>query len=72
MLPPHSDRQPTGNSRTIEILTSEELKALIRACSGRASTGLRNRALLVLGWVHRGPRPDDLTESALSNPRKGP
>ena len=40
----------TRNSRPIEILTDSELKALLRVCSARAATGLRNRALLVLGW----------------------
>ncbi len=36
--------------RPIETLTSEEMKALLRACSGRAPTGIRNRAMIVLGW----------------------
>ena len=41
----------TGSSgRPVEILTPEEVKRLLRACSGRAPTGIRNRALLVLGW----------------------
>jgi len=71
MAAPLAPLQRGRNSCPIEILTSEEVKALIRARSGRAPTGLRNRALLVLGWPHRGPRSDDSTESALSGPRKG-
>src|SRR4029450_577709 len=31
-----------------EILTADEVRALIKACSNRAPTGIRNRALLVL------------------------
>ena len=30
-----------------EILTPDEVRSLIRACSSRAPTGVRNRALLV-------------------------
>ena len=26
------------------------MKALLRACSGRTPTGIRNRAMIVLGW----------------------
>src|SRR5690348_18488109 len=33
-----------------DVLTGEEVERLIRACSGRAPTGLRNRALVVLAW----------------------
>ena len=35
-----------------EILTPDEVRALIKACSNRAPTGIRNRALLVL--LYRG------------------
>ena len=37
-------------TRPVEILTAEEVKSLLRACSGRAPTGIRNRALIALGW----------------------
>lgn len=47
---PSPRAQKTRNSRPIEIPTPDEICALIRACSARAPTGLRNRALLVLGW----------------------
>ncbi len=47
---PSPRTQKTRNSRPIEIPTPDEICALIRACSARAPTGLRNRALLVLGW----------------------
>jgi integrase/recombinase XerD len=33
-----------------DVLTGEKIERLIRACSGRAPTGLRNRALVVLAW----------------------
>ena len=33
-----------------DVLTTGEIERLIRACSGRAPTGVRNRALLVLAW----------------------
>ena len=36
--------------RPVEILTAEEVKSLLRACSGRAPTGIRNRAMIALGW----------------------
>ena len=37
-----------GQRYPAEILTADEVRALIRACSNRAPTGIRNRALLVL------------------------
>jgi len=37
-----------GKRYPAEILTADEAKALIKACSGRAPTGVRNRALLTL------------------------
>ena len=41
-----------GQRYPAEILTADEVQALIRACSNRAPTGLRNRALVVL--LYRG------------------
>jgi site-specific recombinase XerD len=37
-----------GQRYPAEILTADEVRELIRACSNRAPTGIRNRALLVL------------------------
>lgn len=45
---PAPETPPTR--RPVEILTAEEVKSLLRACSGRAPTGIRNRAMLALGW----------------------
>lgn len=50
MSAPFSGAQKTRNSRPIEILSPDEAMALLGACSARSSTGLRNRALIVLGW----------------------
>lgn len=33
-----------------DLLTSSEIERLLRACSNRAPTGIRNRALLALAW----------------------
>ena len=33
-----------------DLLTRDEIERLIRACSGRAPSGVRNRAILVLAW----------------------
>src|SRR5437016_1978829 len=41
-----------GQHYPAEILTPDEVRALIKACSNRAPTGIRNRALLVL--LYRG------------------
>lgn len=41
-----------GHRYPPEILTADEVRALIKACSPRAVTGIRNRALLVL--LYRG------------------
>jgi site-specific recombinase XerD len=41
-----------GRSFPVEILTGDEVKALIRACSNRAPTGVRNRALITV--LYRG------------------
>lgn len=37
-----------GQTYPAEILTPDEVSALFRACSGRAPTGIRNRALLTV------------------------
>ncbi len=37
-----------GNKYPVEVLTDAEVQALIKACSGRAPTGIRNRALIVV------------------------
>lgn len=41
-----------GRKYPAEILTPDEVRRLIKACSNRAATGIRNRALLVL--LYRG------------------
>jgi site-specific recombinase XerD len=41
-----------GRRFPAEILTPDEVRALIKACSNRAPTGIRNRALLVM--MYRG------------------
>jgi integrase len=33
-----------------DLLTEDEIEALIRACSRRAPTGVRNRAIIALAW----------------------
>ncbi len=38
-----------GKTYAPEVLTCEEIRALLRAC-GRSATGLRNRAILVVLW----------------------
>ena len=48
--PPCLHPENTPVRRPVEILTAEEVKSLLRACSGRAPTGIRNRSLLALGW----------------------
>jgi site-specific recombinase XerD len=47
-----SARAERTTSRRLDpdLLSSEEIEKLIGRCSRRAPTGLRNRALLVLGW----------------------
>jgi site-specific recombinase XerD len=42
--------ETTPTRRPVEILTADEVKSLLRACSGRAPTGIRNRAMIALGW----------------------
>ena len=41
-----------AGKRAIELLTPDEVKLLIKACSNRAPTGIRNRALIVV--MYRG------------------
>lgn len=50
----HAGRRPANAGKTypIEILTAEEVRGLIRACSSRGTTGIRNRALIVV--LYRG------------------
>ena len=50
----HAGREPANKGRSfpVEVLSDEEVKALIRACSNRAPTGIRNRALIVV--LYRG------------------
>ena len=46
----HSDRTPAnkGKRYPAEPLTPEEVRALLQACSSRAPTGIRNRALITV------------------------
>jgi site-specific recombinase XerD len=46
----HTGRTAPNKGRTFppEVLTEDEVKALIRACSNRAPTGIRNRALITV------------------------
>jgi len=37
-----------GKCYPAEVLTADEVRALVKACSNRAPTGIRNRALLVI------------------------
>ena len=50
----HAGRTAPNKGRTFppEVLTEEEVRALIRACSSRAPTGIRNRALITV--MYRG------------------
>ena len=50
----HLGREPAnkGQRLPVEVLTAAEVKALIRASSNRAPTGIRNRALIVT--LYRG------------------
>jgi site-specific recombinase XerD len=46
----HTGRTAPNKGRTYppEVLTEDEVKSLIRACSNRAPTGIRNRALITV------------------------
>lgn len=48
----HKGRTPANKGRTYpaEILTPDEVRKLILACSHRAPTGIRNRALIAVLW----------------------
>jgi len=50
MIPTSIDHVPANKGRKLppEPLSPDEVKALIRACSKRATTGIRNRALIVI------------------------
>ena len=39
-----------SRKRPPEVLSSDEVRALIGACSNRAPTGIRNRALIAVLW----------------------
>ena len=39
-----------GQRFPAEVLTTDEVQAILRRCSPRAATGIRNRALIVLMW----------------------
>lgn len=71
--PAQEPRYPANRGRKLppEVLTAAEVSALVRACSNKAPTGIRNRALLVL--LYRGGlrinealalRPKDLDRAA--------
>ena len=47
-------RPPTNKGRRFpaELLSPDEVRALLRACSSRAPTGIRNRALIAV--LYRG------------------
>lgn len=49
-------RRPWNKGRKVpaEPLTQDEVKSLLKACSNRAPTGIRNRALIVLFYFYRG------------------
>ena len=44
------DNANKGQKLPVEPLTTEEVEKLIKGCSNRAPTGVRNRALIVLLW----------------------
>ena len=49
-LDPGFEPANKGRRYPPEVLTEEEVTALIRACSRRAPTGIRNRAIIVVLW----------------------
>jgi len=68
-----SERQPWNKGRKLppEVLTAKEVNALLEACSKRAPTGIRNRAMIAV--LYRGQlrigealalRPKDLDRKA--------
>lgn len=48
----HAGRRPANAGKRLpsEVLLPSEISALMRACSPRAATGIRNRALLIVGY----------------------
>ncbi len=54
MISPSNQKAPSNKGRKLppEVLTADEVRALMDACSKRAPTGIRNRALIVL--LYRG------------------
>jgi site-specific recombinase XerD len=40
----------SGRRLDADLLTQEDVEALIRTCSNRAPTGIRNRAMIALAW----------------------
>jgi site-specific recombinase XerD len=69
----HTGREPANKGKTYppEVLTSDEVRGLIEACSSRAPTGIRNRALIVVmyrGGLRAGEtlalRPKDVDTTA--------
>jgi site-specific recombinase XerD len=43
-------RVTAGRTLDADLLSAREIEALIKVCSTRAPTGIRNRALIVLAW----------------------
>jgi integrase len=69
----NTGREPANKGKTYppEILTSDEVRHLIQACSNKAPTGIRNRALIVVmyrGGLRAGEtlalRPKDVDTTA--------
>jgi site-specific recombinase XerD len=69
----HAGREPANKGKTYppEVLTSDEVRGLIEACSNKAPTGVRNRALIVVmyrGGLRAGEtlalRPKDVNATA--------
>lgn len=69
----HSGREPANKGKTYppEVLTADEVRSLIEACSNRAPTGIRNRALIAVlyrGGLRAGEmlalRPKDVDAAA--------
>lgn len=67
-------RNDRGRRLDVDLLAREEIEALIQACSKRAPTGVRNRALLGVLWraglrigeaLALAPKDVDLQESLL-------
>jgi len=69
----HAGREPANKGKKYppEVLTADEVRGLIEACSNRAPTGIRNRALIVAmyrGGLRAGEtlalRPKDVDTAA--------